>query len=176
MSHSLANELNDAIRREAPETFAMLSNLGREFYFPKGILTQTAEARQKAKRFNATIGIAKEKGEPMFLPAVMDQLLPKFSAQEALNYAPSFGAPELRQAWKKEVLEKNPSLTAAGIGTPVVTCGITHGLSVVADMFSDAGDAGFRSGPIVGKLQHGVRPSSGRAHGALSSVLRRGRV
>jgi hypothetical protein len=56
----------------------MLSGLGREFYFPKGILTQTAEARQKAKRFNATIGIAKEKGEPMFLPAVMDQL-PAFS-------------------------------------------------------------------------------------------------
>ena len=142
MSHSLANELNDAIRREAPETFAMLSNLGREFYFPKGILTQTAEARQKAKRFNATIGIAKEKSEPMFLPAVMD-LLPKFSAQEALNYAPSFGAPEMRQAWKKEVLEKNPSLTAAAIGTPVVTCGITHGLSVAADMFVDAGDPVF---------------------------------
>lgn len=142
MSHPLAVELNETIKREAPELFSMLSGLGREFYFPKGILTQTAEARQKAKRFNATIGIAKEKGEPMFLPAVMDQL-PAFSPQEALNYAPSFGAPELRQAWKKEVLEKNPSLTAAGIGTPVVTCGITHGLSVVADMFSDAGDVVF---------------------------------
>jgi aspartate/methionine/tyrosine aminotransferase len=142
MSHPLAVELNDAIKREAPEIYSMLSGLGREFYFPKGILTQTAEARQKAKRFNATIGIAKEKGEPMFLPAVMD-LLPKFSAQEALNYAPSFGAPELRQAWKKEILEKNPSLTAAVIGTPVVTCGITHGLSVVADMFSDVGDVVF---------------------------------
>lgn len=142
MSHPLAVELNDAIKREAPEIYSMLSGLGREFYFPKGILTQTAEARLKAKRFNATIGIAKEKGEPMFLPAVMD-LLPKFSAQEALNYAPSFGAPELRQAWKKEILEKNPSLSAAVIGTPVVTCGITHGLSVVADMFSDVGDMVF---------------------------------
>ena len=70
MSHPLAVELNDLIRREAPEIFSMLSGLGREFYFPKGILTQTGEARQKAKRFNATIGIAKEKGEPMFLPAV----------------------------------------------------------------------------------------------------------
>jgi aspartate/methionine/tyrosine aminotransferase len=142
MSHPLAVELNDLIRREAPEIFSMLSGLGREFYFPKGILTQTGEARQKAKRFNATIGIAKEKGEPMFLPAVMDQL-PRFSPQEALNYAPSFGAPELRQAWKKEVLEKNPSLKADALGTPVVTCGITHGLSVVADMFADVGDVVF---------------------------------
>ncbi|MBK8576129.1 MAG: aminotransferase class I/II-fold pyridoxal phosphate-dependent enzyme [Elusimicrobia bacterium] len=140
--HPLAVELNDTIKREAPEIFSMFSGLGREFYFPKGILTQTAEARQKAKRFNATIGIAKEKGEPMFLAAVMDQL-PTFSSQEALNYAPSFGSPELRQAWKKEVLEKNPSLTATAIGTPVVTCGITHGLSVVADMFSEAGDVVF---------------------------------
>jgi aspartate/methionine/tyrosine aminotransferase len=142
MSHPLAVELNDTIKRESPAIFSMLSGLGREFYFPKGILTQTAEARQKAKRFNATIGIAKEKGEPMFLPAVMD-LFPAFSPQEALNYAPSFGAPELRVAWKKEVLEKNPSLTAAAIGTPVVTCGITHGLSVVADMFSETGDVVF---------------------------------
>lgn len=142
MSHPLAVELNEIIKSEAPEIFSMLSGLGRAFYFPKGILTQTAEARQKAKRFNATIGIAKEKGEPMFLPAVMD-LLPKFSPQEALNYAPSFGAPELRQAWKKELLEKNPSLSASAVGTPVVTCGITHGLSVAADMFSDAGDVVF---------------------------------
>lgn len=142
MSHPLAVELNELIKREAPEMFSMMSGLGREFYFPKGILTQTAEARQKAKRFNATIGIAKEKGEPMYLPAVMD-LLPQFSPQEALNYAPSFGAPELRQAWKKEVLEKNPSLSSAAIGTPIVTCGITHGLSVAADLFCEAGDAVF---------------------------------
>lgn len=139
MSHSLANELNAAIQKESPDLFSMLSALGREFYFPKGILTQTAEARAKAKRFNATIGIAKEKGEPMFLPAVMNQL-PTLSAQEALNYAPSFGSPELRQAWKKEILEKNPSLSASAIGTPVVTCGITHGLSVAADLFADGGD------------------------------------
>jgi aspartate/methionine/tyrosine aminotransferase len=142
MAHPLANELNGVIQKDAPELHSMLSSLGREFYFPKGILTQTAEARQKAKKFNATIGIAREKGVPMSLPAVMD-LLPNFSSQDALNYAPSFGVPELRQAWKKEMLEKNPSLTADSIGSPVVTCGITHGLSVSADMFVDAGDVVF---------------------------------
>lgn len=142
MSHSLAVELNGVIQREAPETFAALSSLGREFYFPKGILTQTAEARQKAKKFNATIGIAKEKGEPMFLPSIMKQL-PGVSPQDALNYAPSYGALELRQAWKKALLEKNPSLKAEALGTPVVTGGITHGLSVAADMFIDAGDPVF---------------------------------
>lgn len=142
MSHSLANELNDILKREAPETFSTLSTLGREFYFPKGILTQTAEARQKAKRFNATIGIAKEKGEPMSLPSVMAQL-PQLTRQEALNYAPSYGSPDLRQAWKKALKEKNPSLSVDRIGLPVVTSGITHGLSVVADMFADPGDTVF---------------------------------
>lgn len=139
MSHSLAVELNGLIQREAPETFAALSTLGREFYFPKGILTQTAEARQKAKKFNATIGIAKEKGEPMYLPSIMKQL-PGVSPQDALNYAPSYGSLELRQAWRKALLEKNPSLKADAVGTPVVVGGITHGLSVAADMFVDAGD------------------------------------
>ena len=47
----------------------MLSALGRRLYYPKGILTQSAEARQKAHRSNATIGIATEGGEPMHLPS-----------------------------------------------------------------------------------------------------------
>jgi aspartate/methionine/tyrosine aminotransferase len=170
MAHPLANELNGVIQKDAPELHSMLSSLGREFYFPKGILTQTAEARQKAKKFNATIGIAREKGVPMSLPAVMD-LLPKFSAQDALNYAPSFGVPELRQAWKKEMLEKNPSLTADAIGSPVVTCGITHGLSVSADMFVDAGDVVFVPDQLWENYNMGFGLRRGARHGSVSVVF-----
>ncbi len=55
-----AAELNLSIERENPHVFAMLSEFGRRLYFPKGILAQSAEAREKAKRYDATIGIARE--------------------------------------------------------------------------------------------------------------------
>ncbi len=54
----LAAELNQRLEAAAPEVLAMLSGLGRRLYFPKGILSQSAEANAKAHRFNATIGIA----------------------------------------------------------------------------------------------------------------------
>jgi hypothetical protein len=58
----LARALNTRLEQAGPEVLAMLSALGRRLYFPKGILSQTAEAREKAHRFNATIGIATEGG------------------------------------------------------------------------------------------------------------------
>ena len=57
--------MNDKLEQAAPEILTMLSEYGRRLYFPKGILSQTAEAKQKATRFNATIGIATEAGGPM---------------------------------------------------------------------------------------------------------------
>ncbi len=67
----LAAELNEMIERENPHVYAMLSELGKRLFFPKGILAQSAEAKDKAKRYDATIGIARENGKPMFLPSVM---------------------------------------------------------------------------------------------------------
>ena len=40
---------NERLQKAAPEVFEMLSALGRRLYFPKGILTQGAEAKQKAE-------------------------------------------------------------------------------------------------------------------------------
>jgi len=139
MSNPLAVELNEIIQRESPQVFEMLSALGRELYFPKGILTQTAEAKQKAKQHNATIGIAKENGQAMYLDSVMRYFV-DLKPDELLPYAPSPGRPDLRAKWKEMIVEKNPSLASKQVGLPVVTSGITHGLSVVADMFVDPGD------------------------------------
>jgi aspartate/methionine/tyrosine aminotransferase len=61
--------------------------------------------------------------------------------EESLTYAPSFGIMPLRKAWKEEILQKNPSLKGTGMSLPVVTNAITHGLSVIADMWVDPGDA-----------------------------------
>jgi phosphoenolpyruvate carboxykinase (GTP) len=68
---TLASELNEVIERENPHVFGMLSRLGKRLYFPKGILAQSEEAKDKAKHCNATIGIARENGKPMFLPSIM---------------------------------------------------------------------------------------------------------
>ncbi len=136
---ALATELNEVIARENPHVLAMLSGFGRRIFFPKGIPAQSAEAKQKAKRFNATIGIAREAGQPMFLPSVMKQLS-GFSPGEVLPYAPATGRPDLRKAWREALLAKNPSLRGRSFSLPIVTGGITHALSLVGDLFVDVGE------------------------------------
>ncbi len=135
----LAQELNKVIQDANPHVLDMLSQVGKNLFFPKGILSQSAEAKEKAHRFNATIGMATEKGRTMHLSSVMNQIC-EFRPEEALTYAPSFGIPELRLTWKEAILKKNPSLGGRHLSLPVVTCAITHGLSVTADMWIDPGD------------------------------------
>lgn len=135
----IAQELNAAIEAGNPHLVEMLSHVGRELFFPRGILSQSAEAKEKAHRFNATIGIATRDGHTMALPSVIDQL-PGFTADAALAYAPSFGLPALRKAWREALYDHNPSLRGKEVGMPVVTQAITHGLSTVADMWVEAGD------------------------------------
>ncbi|RLC11027.1 MAG: hypothetical protein DRI57_19520, partial [Deltaproteobacteria bacterium] len=68
----IAQELNAIIKNGNLHLMEMFSKTGRRLFFPKGILTQSAEARQKAyDKFNATIGIATEDLHTMCLPSVM---------------------------------------------------------------------------------------------------------
>jgi aspartate/methionine/tyrosine aminotransferase len=138
----IAQELNAVIKYGNPHLMEMLSKTGRRLFFPKGILSQSAEAKEKADpRFNATIGIATEHLDTMYLSSVMDYFnREEIEARESLTYAPSFGLPELRQCWKEGIYEKNPSLAGKTISLPVVTNGITHGISIFADMFLDPDD------------------------------------
>lgn len=135
----LAGQLNDRLASAAPEVLEVLSALGRRLYFPKGILAQTAEAKLKAHRFNATIGIATEGGEPMYLPSVAAHLV-DIDPSEAFSYAPPAGQPALRERWREKMLEENPALRGKSFGLPIVTSAITHGLSLVGDLFVDPGD------------------------------------
>jgi aspartate/methionine/tyrosine aminotransferase len=135
----LAAQTNDLIQEHAPAVLRMLSGLGKQLYFPKGILTQSAEAKEKAHRYNATIGEAREGQHSMGLASITRQLA-GLSPDQALPYAPSFGRADLRKAWLGEIKEKNPSLGDTPVSLPVVTSGITHGLSTMADMFADEGD------------------------------------
>lgn len=135
----IAEELNRMIQQANPNVLDMLSDIGRNLFFPKGILSQSAEAKEKAHRINATIGIAREDGHTMRFDSVMASIK-DISASEALTYAPSFGIPALRKRWQEELYQKNPSLKGKTISLPVVTCGITHGVSTFADVWIDPGD------------------------------------
>ena len=104
----LAAELNEVIERENPHVFAMLSELGKRLYFPKGILAQSAEAKEKAKRYDATIGIARENGKPMFLPSVM-RYFNDLAPADALTYAPATGRPDLRKNGARNCCARTPA-------------------------------------------------------------------
>ncbi len=135
----LAEELNATLEREAPAVLDMLSALGRRLYFPKGIISQTAEAKIKAKRFNATIGIALENGTAMHLPS-LHKHFQGLEPKDLYPYAPVSGKPELRKRWQAKQLEENPRLQGKNLGLPIVTNALTHGLSLASQLFVDPGD------------------------------------
>jgi len=137
--NSIAEQHNRIVEKGNPHLMEMMSQIGQHLFYPKGILSQGAEAKEKAYKINATIGIAKEQGRTMHLGSVMTTLK-NLRPKESLTYAPSFGIPELRKHWQQKILEKNPSLGGKTISLPVVTCGITHAVSVFADIWVDPGD------------------------------------
>lgn len=137
--NKIAHDLNHQILEENPHVYELLSALGKKLYYPKGILSQTAEAKQKAYRFNATIGIATEQNHPMFLP-LMQETLANYDPKDLYPYAPPAGKPELRELWREKMLEENPSLKNKSFSYPIVTNALTHGLSIIADLFADEND------------------------------------
>jgi len=135
----IAQALREKLEEAAPEVFEMLSAYGRRLYFPKGIISQTAEAKQRAHRFNATIGIATEAAGPMALPSIVSQL-GNVPIADAVTYAPPAGRPGLRKLWREKLLAENPSLVDKNFGLPIVTSAITHGLNLAGELFLDPGD------------------------------------
>lgn len=136
--NALAVQLNEKMQQENPAIFDMLSDLGQNLYYPKGILSQSAEAGAKAHRFNATIGIAIENGEPMHFRHIQEKLA--YNAKDIFPYAPPQGKQALRLKWQEKQLAENPSMQKKSIGLPIVTNALTHGLSIIADLFVNPGD------------------------------------
>jgi aspartate/methionine/tyrosine aminotransferase len=178
----LAEELNAVL----DETIAgrMLSGLGRRLFFPRGIIAQSAEAKKTA-RINATIGMAYEKNRPLVLSAVAERL-PDLKPEESVVYAPTAGIEELRSAWKKDLILKNPSLKGKGFSLPVVVPGITAGISCAAGLFLDQGQVILASDPrwdnydlIFHERINGIVkpvpffPESGKAGGMDLSALKK---
>jgi aspartate/methionine/tyrosine aminotransferase len=135
----LARELNEQLQRENSSVYEMFSKRGKELFFPRGILTQSAEAKVKAKKFNATIGIAMEDGVAMHLPCIR-KYVEGIPSNDVFTYAPAAGKAELRSRWQEKLLAQNPGLAKKQFSLPVVSSAITHGLSVVGDLFVDEAD------------------------------------
>ncbi len=135
--HPEAAEINQKLQTENPIIYQLLSQRGKDIYFPtKGIPAQTAEAAKTA--INATIGMAMEDdSSPMRLSSIAGNV--HFPPADVFPYAPGYGTKELRLAWEKHIQELNLSLRGE-ISMPVVTAGITHALHVAGYLFVDKKD------------------------------------
>ena len=137
-AHVLAQALNADLQAGGSSLFSMLSIKGQRAFFPsRGILGQSAEAKESA--INATIGTAfEEDGSPLCLECLEELInLPS----TAYLYAPSFGLPGLRDAWRDMLRVKNLSLAGKCFSLPVVTHALTHGLGVAGYLFADPGES-----------------------------------
>lgn len=136
--NSQALEINEIIQRASKSVFKSLAERGKAIYFPKkGILSQSAEAKDAS--INATIGTALEDaGLAMVLDSINSLL--NLKACDGFSYAPSFGRPEIRAAWREMMLKKNPTLAGKGMSLPIVTSALTHGLSMAGYLFVDPND------------------------------------
>lgn len=134
---AIARNLNGIIEGTVVER--ALSAYGRRAFFPEGIVAQSQEAARAARTANATAGVAIERSHHM-----THRLFEKFSSvldvDSMVAYAPTAGDIRLRHAWWNEMVRKNPALEDAHCSLPVVTSGLTHALSIVADLFLDPED------------------------------------
>lgn len=135
-----AKNLNNDLIKNNSYVYHMLSSLGKRVYSPKGIISQGDEAGKKASHFNATIGIATEKNYPMHLNHIQETLV-GYDPKDVYPYAPTAGKYDLREEWRRKLLKENHSLKDKSFGMPIITNALTHGLSLVADLFVDENDS-----------------------------------
>ncbi len=136
--YEIAKELNNILKEKSPVIFSLLSDFGKEIYMPKGIISQSAEAKLHAYECNATIGIAKEDGGPMHFSSI-NKYFNNLKPSEIFPYATPYGLPELRNLWREKIISEN-GLVDKNVSLPIVTHAITNGLMLIGDLFIDEGD------------------------------------
>lgn len=164
---SLAEEINRELHDEAPALAAALSDLGREAAFPPDIPQQSAEAR--GKELNATIGQVTDGAGAPLAPGSLRSLLDGWEpadADRAILYSAVEGIDELRRLWS----ERLAGAASVPFTLPQVTVGLTHGLSLVADLFAGPDRAVAVATPFWGNyrqcfaLRRGARMVTGPAY------------
>ena len=128
-----AAALNDTLARHHPAAAACLSPLGQRLYFPRGIPSQSAEAKGCA--INATIGqVTDGRGGALALPAIL-RGLGALDRDEAVLYTAQGGRRDLREQWAAHIAADAPGAPVP-TSLPVVAGGLTHGLALAAALFA----------------------------------------
>lgn len=140
----LALALNKTL--EGSVALKLFSTLGLNMYFPKGIIAQGAEAKERAYFSNATIGTTIINKTPAILPSIQ-KCVPALTPKELVSYSPTAGLLAIRKAWQEKQLLKNPSLKDKSTSLPIVVPGLTAGLSYTADLFIDTDKPLIASSP-----------------------------
>jgi aspartate/methionine/tyrosine aminotransferase len=129
-----ASALNEILAREAPAVRAALSPLGERVYYPLEIPHQAAEA--KAALYNGTIGqMTDGQGHALSLEPIREALfgLNPEDANAALLYSPIEGLLEVRERWR--TWQRVGHGAGKPSTLPLVTAGISHAISIAADLF-----------------------------------------
>ena len=153
--------LNAILAERHSAALAVMTDLGKRLYFPKGVPVQAAQAKEAGCPFNATIGELKgEDGAALPLPSIRETIV-GLSPEESFLYQAQGGRKDLRQAWSQHICDEMPE----SYSLPVACMGLTHGLSICADLFVDAQTDVLLPAPRWGNYDviFGMRPQ-GRIH------------
>lgn len=119
---------------------SFFSKLGENIILPQDVLIQSKETAAVTGAINATIGIATINKKAMSLPSI-NKVLAELNNSDYLPYSPTPGLPKMRELWKEKILADNPSINKDFLSLPMVTTGITQGIDIAANLFSQKGDA-----------------------------------
>lgn len=119
---------------------SFFSKLGENIILPQDVLIQSKETAAVAGAINATIGIATINKKAMSLPSI-NKVLTELNNSEYLPYSPTPGLQKMRELWKEKILTDNTSINKDFLSLPMVTTGITQGIDIAANLFSESGDA-----------------------------------
>ncbi len=160
----MAAEVNAPLEREAPALFRALSPMGRRIFFPPDIPAQAAEAKGKA--INGTIGqVTDGRGGAIRLAELVSAFsLSDADLNQALLYSPIEGIPEVRRLWRDWQRRHAPAYAADSAppsSLPLVTVGLSHGLSLVADLFGGEGKAVAIPQPFWGNYRQAFATRTG---------------
>src|SRR5699024_4102426 len=101
MNH-LALDLNEHLSKSNPEIADMIFDLGKLMYYPKCILSQSAEAN--GTKYNATSGMATYKDSKMYAETLND-MFNHLEPNDIFPYAPPQRLEALRDLWQQKMLK-----------------------------------------------------------------------
>ena len=119
---------------------SFFSKLGENIILPQDVLIQSKETSVVPNAVNATIGIATDNKKALSLPSI-NEVIKELSTTDYLPYSPTPGLLKIRELWKEKILKENSTINSKYLSLPMVTTGITQGIDIVANLFSEKDDA-----------------------------------